>query len=116
MITEKEFLEAVKIVKQYQKQISKVVSEVKNISETIIASKFPDISKMLISDWVKWLSVNTPDHPRTPCYARLLITLKLYAYNKDKCVADLRKDDIFCYRNFGKGSWELFLKLTGRTE
>jgi hypothetical protein len=90
MITEKQFLDAIDIIKKYQKQINSII--IKNIepkTDFIVWSKTHDISDRL----KKAIELN-------------------YRHNRLKYVEDIKfKNDLMCLRNFGKRSIDEFFSI-----
>lgn len=104
MITEREFLNALDIVKKYQIQISEIISETK------IEQNF---GKTPIMEWVEKQSIRDGGQN----HVRLLNCLKNYCYNNDnyiKFIEDMTFKEFNTIRNAGMRSWKLFLELTGQ--
>jgi hypothetical protein len=105
MITEKQFLNALDIVKKYQIQISEIISETK------IEQNF---GKTPIMEWVEKQSKN---RHRGHNHVRLLNCLTNYCYrneNNIKFIEDMTLKEFMTIRNAGKKSWNKFLILTGQ--
>ena len=105
MITEKQFLNALDIVKKYQIQISEMISEIKIE---------PNFGKTPILEWVEKQSKNRHGGHN---YVRLLNCLNNYCYRNDnyiKFIEDMTFKEFNTIRNAGMRSWKLFLELTGQ--
>ena len=105
MITEKQFLNALDIVKKYQIQISEMISEIKIE---------PNFGKTPILEWVEKQSKN---RNRGYNHVRLMNCLNNYCYRNDnyiKFIEDMTFKEFNTIRNAGMRSWKLFLELTGQ--
>jgi hypothetical protein len=105
MITEREFLNALDIVKKYQIQISEMISEIKIE---------PNFGKTPILEWVKKQSEN---RNRGHNHVRLLNCLHNYCVwndNNIKFIEDMTLKEFMTIRNAGMRSWNEFLILTGQ--
>jgi hypothetical protein len=90
MITEKQFLDAIDIIKKYQQQINSII--IKNIEPK--------------TDFMLWSKTNNISD-------RLKKAIELnYRHNRLKYVEDIKfKNDLMCLRNFGKRSIDEFFSI-----
>jgi len=104
MITEREFLNALDIVKKYQIQISEMISEIKIE---------PNFGKTPIMEWVEKQSKNRHGGHN---HGRLLNCLKNYCVwnNNIKFIEDMTFKEFNTITNAGMRSWNEFLILTGQ--
>ncbi len=93
MITEKQYLDSLKIVRSYLKQIEKEIDPIKKTSFEEFRNKIED----------------DVDH----CLSKRLINILKY----NKCyydfIEDIRINDFKSYRNAGIQSWKLFTEIRG---
>ena len=98
MITEKQYLDSLKIVRSYLKQIEKEIDPIKKTSFEEFRNKIEDNPKNCGSEKFN--------------YSRLINILKYHKcyYN---CIEDIRINDFKSYRNAGAKSWKLFTEIRG---
>jgi len=107
MITERKFLEALRVVREYQKQINDCVNNLSNAKE------------VLLDDWLMDLSYNNElslDSFDQGAYVRTVNGLKsLVHYRETILVSEVTWEVFRLGRNVGKKSWETFVEMRNRT-
>jgi len=106
MITERKFLEALRVVREYQKQINDCVNNLSNAKE------------VLLDDWLMDLSYNNElslDSFDQGAYVRTVNGLKsLVHYRETILVSEVTWEVFRLGRNVGKKSWETFVEMRNR--
>lgn len=106
-ITEKEFLDALDIVKKYQAQLAEIISDV---------DVTPVSAKTLISDWVEKYKFEHPDIVKQNNRLFNQLTYHFCYSNVKVYVEDITWKEFRKIRSLSIVSWRAFLSLTGREE
>lgn len=108
MVTEKEFLKALEVVKQYKSQINKLVEDVakskKEIADVEILPLDTDIK-----DWLSFHKMN-----KNRINSRIINALTAMYEDGFIYLSSIDKKEFLKYNNVGYGTWEEFLTITGQ--